>query len=338
MAHADHAYVEGDYVYLPVVEDYPHIYSMKLRILRGTFPLEFALEHTGTAEGPVRLSSAWYEGSLLIVPEVWINDESYWAELRELANDRFRLEFVVPNPVSDPPTGGTYHHQGWEYMSGAAHDIGAGADGSVWAVGADYYGDGYGLYQWDGRRWWESYGTAVRVDVDPWGNPWIIDEYNEIYRLVRGRWEYIAGEASDIGIGADGSVWVVGVDARNGGSSIYTLGDYGWIREHGAGVRIDVDGNGTPWVINDDDEIFRRQNGVWVRVPGRARDIGIGADGSVWVIGVDDHRDGHSIYRFNGSGWDKVSGKASQISVGPDGEPWVVNREGDIYRSWGAYY
>jgi hypothetical protein len=77
---------------------------------------------------------------------------------------------------------------------------------------------------------------------------------------------------------------------------------------------------------------------VWVRVPGRARDIGIGADGSVWVIGVDDHRDGHSIYRFNGSGWDKVSGKASQISVGPDGEPWVVNREGDIYRSWGAYY
>ncbi|MES2623656.1 MAG: tectonin domain-containing protein [Pseudomonadota bacterium] len=338
-SHAQHAYVEGDRVYLPVVDDYPRTLSLELRILRGTFPLEFVIEKRGTAEGPVRLSSAWYDGNLLLVPEVWINDVSYWADLRVLSDNRLRLEAFAPNPVSDPSNGGVYHHEEWEYMPGAARDIGVGADGTVWAVGTGYgYGDNYGLYRWDGRNWYESRGSAIRVDVDPSGNPWIINADNEIWHLYRGRWEYVPGQASDIGIGADGSVWAVGIDDRTGGSSIYQLGNYGWTRVSGTAVKIDVDPNGSPWVINEDEQIYRRENGFWKRMPGKARDIGIGADGTVWVIGNDDRDSGYGIYRFNGTDWDRVSGSGSQISVGPDGEPWVVNRDGDIYRSWGSYY
>src|SRR5690606_32400265 len=80
------AYLDGDNVYLPVVEDYEHSYSLQLRMLRGTFPIEFVLTHTKSAEGPVVASSAWYDGNVLIVPEVWIKGVSYWAELRELTN------------------------------------------------------------------------------------------------------------------------------------------------------------------------------------------------------------------------------------------------------------
>jgi hypothetical protein len=335
---AQHAYLQGDRVFLPVVDDYPHTLSMELRILPALDPAQFVVEKTGQAEGPVRLSSAWYDDALLIVPEVWINDVSYWAELREFPNNRFVLEAYGPNPVSDPSEDGTYHHESWEFMPGAARDIGVGADGSVWAVGTDYYGDGYGIYNWDGRGWWESYGSAVRVDVGPAGDPWVINSQNEIYHLYRNRWEYVPGEASDIGIGADGSVWVVSIDERRGGSSIYTLGNHGWQRMEGTGIRIDVDANGNPWVINHDNNIYRRENGFWRRIPGKARDIGIGADGSVWVVGTDDRPGGGSIYRYNGSGWDKVAGTGTRISAGPDGEPWVVNRDGDIYRSLGSYY
>jgi hypothetical protein len=116
------------------------------------------------------------------------------------------------------------------------------------------------------------------------------------------------------------------------------LGKHGWLRVDGAGVRIDVDPYGAPWVINDDDEIFRLEHDQWRRMPGKAKDIGIGADGTVWVIGIDTRAGGYGIYRFNGTGWDKVPGSGAQISVGPDGDPWVVNRDGDLYRSWGIYY
>lgn len=333
---AQSAYVEGDRVYLPVVEAYPANKSLELRILRGGFPIVFALEATGPAQGPVRLSSAWYSGGLLIVPEVWIDGQSYWADLRVLSNTRFRLEAFGPNPVS--PGSGNYQHTDWQYMLDDVEDVGVGANGHVWAVSNSWYGDGYGLYEWDGKTWWESRGSAVRVDVDPHGNPWVVNEYNEIWRLLRGHWELLSGAATDIGIGADGSVWVIGTNSRRGGYAIYRLDHFGWMRVEGAGVRIDVDAYGTPWVINDADEIFRLENGLWRRLPGRARDIGIGADGSVWAIGMDDRAGGHGIYRFNGSDWDKVPGSGSHISVGPDGEPWVVNRSGDLYRSFGNYY
>ena len=136
------------------------------------------------------------------------------------------------------------------------------------------------------------------------------------------------------GIGADGSVWVLGTTERRGGYEVFRYTGLGWQKVHGTGVRIDVDPNGVPWVINHDDEIFRLSNGVWQEMPGLAKDIGIGADGSVWVIGSNEREGGYGIYFWNNIGWKKVSGSARQISVGPDGSPWVVNRDGEIYTRW----
>lgn len=331
-AQAGTAYVEGETVYLPIVDDYPQTYSLQLRILRGTFPLELRVVRSGAPEGIIVPTSSYYEGSLLVVPVVWINGLSYWAELRELSADLFRLEGYGLNRQ---PATSSYQHIGWDLMPGEARDIGVGADGTVWAVGASEYGDDYGLYSWDGHRWRENRGSAVRVDVDPWGNPWIINSENRIYRLRNGYWERLPGYATDIGIGADGSVWVVGVDERRGGNSLYTWVNGLWRKMDGAGVRIDVDRFGAPWVINEDEQIYKLENGTWRRVPGKAKDIGIGADGTVWVIGVDERAGGYGVYRYTGSDWEKVQGSGTQISVGPNGEPWVVNRDGDVFRSWG---
>lgn len=332
---AQSAYLEGNRVYLPVVEDFPFDKSYELRLLPKTRPEQFALEYVGAALGQVTASSAWYEDDLLIVPEVWINNVSYWAELREISSQRFVLVDFGRNKQQVLPAPGEYEHQYWERIPGLAKDIGVGADGTVWVVGASEYGYDYGLYSWDGRRWYQRNGSAVRVDVDPQGRPWIINDYNEIWMLDRGRWERIRGAATDIGIGADGSVWSLGVTERRGGYEIFRLGSRGWMKVEGSAIRIDVDPLGVPWVINHDDQIFRLENGSWRRIPGLAKDIGIGADGTVWVIGSDERAGGYGIYQYNGSGWDKVDGSGRQISVGPFGAPWVVNSAGDIYRSWG---
>lgn len=329
-AQAEQATMSNNIVYLPLVDDYPDLYSMELRLVPGKTPLEFTVQHVGNPRGDPGRDSPWYDDDVLVVPSVLINGVYYWAELLDLGNDRLRLQ-----AHGRKQDGGRYQHLGWARMAGDAKDIGVGADGTVWAVGTNDYGDDYGLYSWNGRAWSESRGSAVRVDVDARGQPWVINSEDEIFRLRNGRWEQVYGEATDIGIGADGSIWVVSNDDRSGGHSIYTWKSPGWLKISGAGVRIDVEPNGTPWIINDDNEIFRRENGLWRRMPGYAKDIGIGADGSVWVIGSNDRAGGYGIYRFNGASWDRIAGSASQISVAPDGTPWVVNNDGEIYRGVG---
>ncbi len=334
-------------VKLPIVEDLPYNRSMELQLIPGSSPLTFEVRQSARTAAPLTAYSAFFDGRYLIVPEVWIGNVSYWADLRETGPGHYVMDSYGRNRQAVPPRTQPYQHQVWEWLPGEALDIGVGADGTAWAVGTsayDYdYDDGYGydygnsLYMWDGYDWYEMGGSAIRVDVDPLGRPWIVNDDHEIWRMNRsGNWVRLHGAAHDIGVGADGSVWVVGVTERRGGYEIYKLGNYGWIRVEGTGVRIDVDPQGRPWVINHDDEIFRLENGIWRRMPGKAKDIGIGADGSVWVIGADDRAGGYGVYRFNGTGWDKVPGSARQVSVGPDGEPWVVNRDGDIFRSLGS--
>ena len=100
------------------------------------------------------------------------------------------------------------------------------------------------------------------------------------------QWTRLAGQARDIGVGADGSAWIIGNTPVGGGYSIHRFvpSTNDWVTIPGGAVRIAVAPDGTPWVVNSGQQIFRRNGNRWQLMPGRARDIGIGADGSVWVI------------------------------------------------------
>ena len=100
-----------------------------------------------------------------------------------------------------------------------------------------------------------------------------------------------------------------------------------WVEQEGYGTRISVSPDGSPWVVNSRNEIYRSENGSFRRLPGAARDIGVGADGSAWIIGTD-----YAVYRWNGSNWDQVPGIGVAISVDRYGAPWLVNASGEIYR------
>ena len=116
----------------------------------------------------------------------------------------------------------------WRRVVGSARDIGVGSDGSVWVIGTDRRGGGYGIYRWNGSDWNRLEGGAVRIDVDPEGNPWIINSFDDIFHYVNGNWQQMPGSAKDVGVGVDGSVWVV---SRGGGQlDRGALGRSWWLR------------------------------------------------------------------------------------------------------------
>lgn len=71
------------------------------------------------------------------------------------------------------------------------------------------------------------------------------------------KWQNVEGKANDIGVGADGSVWVIGTNQTGANG----FGIYGWngksFSQLGAATQIAVDPEGIPWVANGAQSIFR---------------------------------------------------------------------------------
>ena len=104
-------------------------------------------------------------------------------------------------------------------------------------------------------------------------------------------WTPLSGTGTDVGVGANGVLWVIGTDpASAADKSIYQWDGSTFRQMSGAAVRIAVDPNGRAWVVNSGNAISRWTGSAWQQMPGAALDIGIGANGSVWVIGS---RPGH---------------------------------------------
>jgi len=91
----------------------------------------------------------------------------------------------------------------WQRIPGEALDVGIGADGSVWVASYE------GVYLWNGLGWINYGGSGSRIDVGPNGQPWVVGMSDHIYTLVKGFWQRLPRFAGDIGVGADGSVYVV---------------------------------------------------------------------------------------------------------------------------------
>jgi hypothetical protein len=106
------------------------------------------------------------------------------------------------------------------------------------------------------------------------------------------------GGATDIAVGASGSVWIIGSTAVNGNYGIYRWTGTSWAKWSGWGVKIAVDPKGSPWVVNSSHHIYHWNGRAWALYRGLATDVSVGANGSVWVIGTDGQ-----IYRWGGAGW-----------------------------------
>lgn len=308
-------------------------YRIEFSLLPNTDPIRLELIASSTLEATGSPLAATFNLGVLKIPEVLFNEESYWLEINASGGNTFMLSSWGLNSLSVP----IFDHSAeflspiWQRLNGSAYDIGVGANGDVWVIGTDLEPGGFGIYNISGSAGFSVNGGAIRIDVDPDGNPWIINDEDNIYRWIEGDWQRLPGEALDVGIGADGSVWVASYEG------IYLWGGQDWIDFGGSGSRIDVGPDGRPWVVGFSDRIYTLVDNNWQRLPGSAGDVGVGSDGSVWVVAPaevssDGFEERRNIYRWNGSAWDQVPGDAIDISVGVDGMPWVTNLFADIYR------
>lgn len=138
----------------------------------------------------------------------------------------------------------------WETKPGLAKDIGVGANGAVWCIGANSVAGGFGIHRWDAstNKWIPVAGGAVRIDVDPQGNPWVVNNAGDVFQWSNGGWNHKPGvKAVDVGIGANGSVFVVGTDGK-----AYKFGPNGWTDRGGSMlIAITVDRNGIPLALTE---------------------------------------------------------------------------------------
>lgn len=155
-------------------------------------------------------------------------------------------------------------------------------------------------------------------------------------------WTRLPGAARDVGCGG-GQVFVIGTDPLGGGYGIFRwngrdVGD-AWERLPGAATNISVDDTGSPWVVNDQNGIFRWNGADWTQMPGAATDIAA-AGGEVFVTGTDRVGGGYSIHRWSRRrrAWERIDGGAVRVAVDRSGRPWVVNDQGQIFsRSRGEW-
>lgn len=219
----------------------------------------------------------------------------------------------------------------WQQLPGSAREVAIGGKNKLWAIGTDAQDGGSGIYQWLGSRWSKIDGAGVSIAVDRFGRPWVVNNRGQIFIRRLNQWSRIEGDARQIAIGGVDEAWMLGRDPAPGGFSIYKRWEGRWVRVEGGAVRIAVDRNGSPWVVNNKQEIFRFSNGRWIQLPGAARDIAAGG-GAIWVVGTNPQDGGFGVFSWNGRDWEPVEGGARRIAVDNFGNPVVVNSNADIFK------
>jgi hypothetical protein len=95
-------------------------------------------------------------------------------------------------------------------LPGDGTDISAGAEGSIWLVGYDSTDKDRDLYRWTELGWERIPGDGFRIAVDPEGNPWVLEGDGDVKHLENGSWIVKPGRGTDIAVGVNGEVWMVG--------------------------------------------------------------------------------------------------------------------------------
>lgn len=255
----------------------------------------------------------------------------------------------------------------WTLVGGRATDISRGFS-DVWAVSDSGFGpgatdfivqklaaDGSGSVNPDLNM------TAVSIATSASGVPWVVKSNGTIFARSNsaagsGSWTQMPGCARDIGIGGNfpPSVWVIGCGFPDGTVYRWMGSANGWwpCFQGGAAVRIAVDFEGKPWVVNSQGRVFRRtsgdpNSGTWIELPAPspgAADIGVHLQGETvwtWITNTSggifalNQQTGNGNEAGEGfpnrNGWVQVAGGARRVAVYGT-SVWVTNSANQIFR------
>ncbi|HEX5041713.1 MAG TPA: hypothetical protein VFV75_02345 [Candidatus Polarisedimenticolaceae bacterium] len=218
----------------------------------------------------------------------------------------------------------------WKPLPGDLTDVGVAVNGALFAIGANVAKGGKSIHRWTGSGWKPVPGGAVRIAVDPDGNPWVVNDAGAVYRRTKSKWEDVpplpapgpraTAPALDVGIGADGTVWVLGR-----GGALYRWSGSAWttFEGRGDGVALAVGPKGEPWIVSATGDVqrFQPDTSSWTRFPGQAQDVAVAADGTVFIVGAGPG----TVHRLEAGTWvADPAASGSRISAGPAGTVVVL--------------
>ncbi len=177
-----------------------------------------------------------------------------------------------------------------------------------------------------------------------------VNSFGDVYSLfAQGRGVKYSPEAKfakDIGVGADGTVWIIGNEERPGGYAPMWLKDLvskSWVtlRGNAAAVRLAVAPDGIAYTVNSGGKVWtllQAGGGDLLSPEGEefAKDIGVGADGTVWVISTEERPGGYApkwLKDAKTQSWGTAGGTAAgvRIAVGQDGKAYTVDSKGAVW-------
>lgn len=228
----------------------------------------------------------------------------------------------------------------WTEVGGAGVDLAIGANNVPYLLGKNDRGEGMRrLYRFEKGGWVDLGVNGKRVSVDGLGRPWLVGEKNRVkFFRYNKTWFGLHGVAHDIGVGGE-SYFEVSTEPESGGFAIQQfLGDKEgetWRRMPGGAVKIAVNQNGVPLVVNKTGFVYAWHKEEWRQWGyGTADDIGIsqGEDGKVWIVTQTPYPGGKQLAFWNGRGWTGIDRGARVVAPAPDGSIWIIDEDLKIFR------
>ncbi|MCY3018698.1 MAG: family 20 glycosylhydrolase [Planctomycetota bacterium] len=195
----------------------------------------------------------------------------------------------------------------WEKHPGHVRQVAIGPDGTVSAVGTTPDEGGFLLVRRNDAGWTQM-GKAIagsQIAVAPDGALWAVNSLHIIWACTGGAWRKVEGDVRQIAIGADGTVYALGLEPAAGGSKVLKWTGGKWQVVAGAGAEvIAVAPDGALWTVNSGGEIRVLAGNNWKQIPGRARQLAISKDGKVYAVSGD--AAAPEVLQWNGAEWQSL--------------------------------
>lgn len=200
-------------------------------------------------------------------------------------------------------------------------DISAGAGGSVWVVGELKVPGTDNIYRKSpcSAVFKKVPGaTGTKIAASPDGGAWIVNDKNQILRYSKGKWETIPGKATDIAVGGDGSVWIIGTNKVTGGWCISKWNEAKkiWQTVSGGAVRISVTLDGVAWIVNNKGRAYFWNAGKWKAFGStsiKGADVGTGL--GAYLVSTKKVTGGSQVYQANSNNWVAINDEGKAIGA-----------------------
>jgi kumamolisin len=201
-------------------------------------------------------------------------------------NGKALLAALLADREPAPGAGSTVDFRiDWTLKPGLVREIVEGRDGSLWALGTVPAAGQWPLFRATPFGWTPvvgAFGCALAVGLD--GKPWVASSTGVIRFFDGTSWHVHPGRASSLAMAADGALWIVDYDKKDGNGAVKRWTDGAFVDSGIVASRIKVDSIGVPLAIGADGSGFRRSHTTWRHVADNVTELAVDPAGVTWAV------------------------------------------------------